>query len=63
MPKVKFIRTTLNIEKNKDTDGYDVVIRLGSLPMEEDACELATALVLQNGVKFEHNPEHNVTLH
>ena len=63
MPKIKFIRTTLNIEKNKDTNGYDVVIRLGSLPMEEDACELATTLVLQNGVKFEHNPEHNITLH
>ena len=30
--------------------------------MEEDACELATALVLQNGVKFEHNPE-TITLH
>ena len=63
MPKIKFIRTTLNIEKNEETDGFDVVIRLGSLPLKEDASELATALVLQNGVQFEHNPEHNVTLH
>jgi len=63
MAKVKFIRTTLNIEKNDNTDGYDVVIRLGSLPLEKDACELATALVMQNGVTFEHNPEHHVTLH
>ena len=26
---------------------------------EEDACDLATALVLQNGVSFEHNPDVN----
>jgi len=63
MAKIKFIRTTLNVEKNKDTDGFDVVIRLGSLPFESDACDLATALVLQNGVSFEHNPEYNKTLH
>ena len=62
MAKIKFIRTTLNIEHNKDTDGFDVVIRLGSLPLEQEACELATLLVLQNGVKFEHNPE-TITLH
>ena len=63
MAKVKFIRTTLNIEKNQDNDGWDVVIRLGSVPQEEDACDLATALVLQNGVSFEHNPDRNRTLH
>ena len=63
MAKIKFIRTTLNVEKNEKTDGYDVVIRLGSLPMEEDACELATLLVLQNGLSFEHSPEHKITLH
>ena len=52
MKGIKVIRTTLNVEKNKDHDGWDVVIRLGSVPAEEDACDLATALVLQNGVSF-----------
>ena len=60
---MRFIRTTLNVEKNYDTDGWDVVIRLGSVAQEEDACNLATALVLQNGVSFEHNPDRNRTLH
>ena len=63
MKGIKVIRTTLNVERNKDSDGWDVVIRLGSVPQEEDACDLATALVLQNGVSFEHNPERNRTLH
>jgi|TARA_E500000318_G_scaffold51674_1_gene48335 hypothetical protein len=60
---LKIIRTTLNVEQNKHGDGWDVVIRLGSVEHEEDACDLATALVLQNGVSFEHNPESNKTLH
>ena len=63
MKGIKVIRTTLNVEQNKDNDGWDVVIRLGSVAQEEDACDLATALVLQNGVSFEHNPERNRTLH
>ena len=63
MKTMRFIRTTLNVEKNYDTDGWDVVIRLGSVAQEEDACDLATALVLQNGVSFEHNPDRNRTLH
>ena len=63
MKGIRVIRTTLNVEKNKDHDGWDVVIRLGSVPQEEDACDLATALVLQNGVSFEHNPDKNKTLH
>ena len=63
MKGIKVIRTTLNVEKNKDHDGWDVVIRLGSVDQEEDACDLATALVLQNGVSFEHNPDRNRTLH
>ena len=63
MAKVKIVRTTLNIEHNKDTDGFDVVIRLGSLRLEQEACELATLLVLQNGLSFEHSPEHKQTLH
>ena len=63
MKGMRFIRTTLNVEKNYDTDGWDVVIRLGSVAQEEDACDLATALVLQNGVSFEHNPDRNRTLH
>ena len=63
MKGIRVIRTTLNVERNRDNDGWDVVIRLGSVPQEEDASELATALVLQNGVQFEHNPEHKVTLH
>ena len=61
MKGMRFIRTTLNVEKNYDTDGWDVVIRLGSVAQEEDACDLATALVLQNGVSFEHNPDRNRT--
>ena len=59
----RIIKTTLNVEKNKNHDGWDVVIRLGSVEHEEDACDLATALVLQNGVSFEHNPESSRTLH
>ena len=63
MKGIKVIRTTLNVERNKDNHGWDVVIRLGSVPQEEDACDLATALVLQNFVSFEHNPYRNRTLH
>ena len=63
MKGIKIIRTTLNVEENKHGNGWDVVIRLGSVPAEEDACDLATALVLQNGVSFEHNPDRNRTLH
>ena len=37
MKGMRFIRTTLNVEKNYDTDGWDVVIRLGSVAQEEDA--------------------------
>ena len=47
MKGIRVIRTTLNVERNRDNDGWDVVIRLGSVPQEEDACDLATALVLQ----------------
>ena len=63
MKGIKIVRTTLNVERNQNNDGWDVVIRLGSVPQEEDACDLATALVLQNGVSFEHNPDRNRTLH
>lgn len=61
--KLKIIRTTLNVEKNKNKDGWDVVIRLGSVPFEEDACDLATALILQNGLSFEHKSNFDETLH
>lgn len=29
MKGIKVIRTTLNVERNQDTNGWDVVIRLG----------------------------------
>ena len=40
-----------------------VLLDIMTKMQEEDACDLATALVLQNGVSFEHNPDRNRTLH
>ena len=45
---MKPLRTKLYIEKNIFTGGFDVVLRIGSLEVKEEAMDLATIVLLKN---------------
>jgi len=63
------LRTKLCIEKNIFTGGYDVVLRIGSLELKEEAMDLATVVLLQQMPGFDPadiipmEPPTNRTLH
>ena len=47
------LRTKISIEKNVFTGGYDVVLRIGSLRLKEEAMDLATVVLLQHMPGFD----------